>query len=261
MAFSPATDSAAPGEVVEFEVLLDTGGVTFDTAGFLIHFDPTYLRVVDTAGDPATQVESGDLPGQEIMNVVSNIAGTIQFAQIIIGGQAGGTFTMATIRFEAIAVFPLTGTPVTFINGVGNTGVYLAGQQLLCAFPEPTTIIGWFDLTTNKTGSGMVTSDPAGILCREDCTEDYVKNTVVTLEAHPDVNSYLASWSGDCVSTGALTAQVTMGADKTCTATFGYPVGGIVVPVDKVGLLAPWMGLVAFLTAAPAAVLVRKRKT
>jgi hypothetical protein len=24
-----------------------------------------------------------------------------------------------------------------------------------------------------------------------------------------------------------------------------YPVGGIVVPVDKLGLMAPWMGLVA----------------
>jgi hypothetical protein len=263
IAFSPTTDSAAPGEVVEFEVLLDTGGETFDTAGFLLHFDPTHLRVVDAAGDPATQVESGDLPGQEVWNVVSNTAGTIRFAQIIIGGQDGGTFTMATIRFEAIAVFPITGTLVTFINGVGNTGVLLGGQQLLCEFPEPATIIGWFNLTTDKTGSGMVTSDPVGILCREDCTEDYVKNTVVTLTAHPNVKSYFVGWSGDCVSTGVLTAQVTMGADKTCTATFSYPVGGIVVPVDKVGLVAPWLGLVAvaLLVVALAVVLVRKRKT
>jgi hypothetical protein len=34
-----------------------------------------------------------------------------------------------------------------------------------------------------------------------------------------------------------------MDANKTCIATFGYPVGGIVVPVDKLGLVAPWMGL------------------
>jgi hypothetical protein len=29
-----------------------------------------------------------------------------------------------------------------------------------------------------------------------------------------------------------------MDADKTCTATFGYPVDGIVVPVSKLGLVA-----------------------
>jgi|GEM_PF-4616803 len=28
-----------------------------------------------------------------------------------------------------------------------------------------------------------------------------------------------------------------MDADKACTAAFGYPVGGIVVPVNKLGLL------------------------
>ena len=49
-----------------------------------------------------------------------------------------------------------------------------------------------------------------------------------------------------------------MDADKTCTATFGYPVGGIVVPVDKMKLLVPWaMGLVSL--AALTVVLVRRR--
>jgi uncharacterized repeat protein (TIGR01451 family) len=103
-----------------------------------------------------------------------------------------------------------------------------------------------FTLTVNKDGggSGTVTSDPAGIYCGADCTEDYLKGTVVTLTAHPGVKSYLASWSGDCTGTG-LTTQVTLDAHKTCTATFSYPVGGVVVPVNKLGLLVPWMGVAA----------------
>jgi hypothetical protein len=100
-------------------------------------------------------------------------------------------------------------------------------------------------------GSGTVTSDPPGINCGVDCTEDYDKVTVVTLTAHPGVKSYV-EWSWDCTGTG-LTTQITVDADKTCTATFGYPVGGIVVPVDRLGLVAlrlssgqaPWMELAA----------------
>jgi uncharacterized repeat protein (TIGR02543 family) len=116
-------------------------------------------------------------------------------------------------------------------------------------------------VNTDGAGTGTVTSQPAGIHCGDDCQEDYPDNTVVTLTAHPGVKSYLVSWSEDCVSTGALTAQVTMDSDKTCTATFGYPVGGIVVPVDKVGLVAPWLGLAALAgVAALGVVLVRRMR-
>jgi hypothetical protein len=114
-----------------------------------------------------------------------------------------------------------------------------------------------FTLTVNVAGSGRVTSAPAGINCGGDCTADYVENTVVTLTAHPGVKSYFIEWGGDCDANG----QVTLDADRTCTATFGYPVGGIVVPVNKVGLLAPWMGLTALAgLAALGVVVVRRRK-
>jgi hypothetical protein len=97
--------------------------------------------------------------------------------------------------------------------------------------------------------SGTVTSDPAGINCGVDCTESYPDNTVVTLTAHPGVKSYFVGWSDNCSGTDPTT-QVTMDADKTCTATFGYPVGGIVVPVNKLGLVAPWLGLTALAALA-----------
>ena len=115
-----------------------------------------------------------------------------------------------------------------------------------------------FTLTVSKDGggTGMVTSDPEGIFCGVVCTDNYDIDTVVALTAHPGANSYFVGWSGDCSGTG-LTPTVTMDADKTCIATFGYPVGGIVVPVDKVGLVAPWLGLASL--AAITFVLVRRR--
>jgi hypothetical protein len=109
-------------------------------------------------------------------------------------------------------------------------------------------------------GTGTVTSTPAGIYCGGDCTKDYDQGTVLTLRAHPGVKSYFIGWSEDCSGTNPTTT-VTMDADKTCIATFGCPVGGIAVPVNKLGLLSPWMGLVTLAgLAALVVVLVRRRK-
>jgi len=260
MVLSPTTVRVTPGSVAVLQVLLDAGGATFDVAGFLIDFDPTHLRVVDATGDPASQVEEGNLPGFNVANTASNTQGSIEFAQAIIGGQPGGTFTVATIRLEVIGQLSSGATTdVTFANGVDNTGVFLAGQQLLCELPGPATIIGWVTLTTKKTGDGRVISAPEGIFCGADCTEDYEKDSVVTLTAHPGVNCYV-EWSGDCFGTERA-VQVTMDADRTCIATFSYPVGGIAVPVNKLGLLAPWLGLAALASVAALAVaLVRRRR-
>ena len=116
------------------------------------------------------------------------------------------------------------------------------------------------------TGTGMVTSDQDGIDCGADCAEWYDQGTPVTLTATPDVGSVFAGWSGDCSGTNPTTT-VTMDADKTCTATFNLwtppvPIGGIVVPVNKLGLVAPWLGLVALASLAALTVaLVRRRRS
>ncbi len=57
-----------------------------------------------------------------------------------------------------------------------------------------------------------------------------------------------------------------MDADKTCTATFNQapppvPVGGVVVPVNKLELLAPWMGLAGLVATAVAALAARLRRS
>jgi len=74
-------------------------------------------------------------------------------------------------------------------------------------------------ITKTGTGSGIVTSNPAGINCGTDCTESYASGTVVTLTATPDANSIFTGWSGGgCSGTGPCT--VTVNAATTVTATF-----------------------------------------
>ena len=77
-----------------------------------------------------------------------------------------------------------------------------------------------FTLSVNRdgTGSGTVTSSPAGIDCGVDCGEPYATGTVVTLTATPAVGSTFTGWSGDCAGTGVCV--VTMSAARSATATF-----------------------------------------
>ena len=74
-------------------------------------------------------------------------------------------------------------------------------------------------MATDGTGSGTVTSTPAGIDCGTDCSESYDYGTEVTLSAVAATGSTFAGWSGaNCSGTGSCV--VTMDAAKSVTATF-----------------------------------------
>jgi hypothetical protein len=77
-------------------------------------------------------------------------------------------------------------------------------------------------LTVGKagTGSGTVTSSPAGINCGTACSYAYTYNTVVTLTPAPKPMSIFSGWSGACSGTGTCT--VTMSTAKSVTATFTF---------------------------------------
>lgn len=79
------------------------------------------------------------------------------------------------------------------------------------------------DVTLAGTGSGTVTSVPAGIDCGADCVELYADGVSVQLTATPDVGSVWAGWSGDC-SGVTLSDSVLMDQDRSCTATFALVV-------------------------------------
>jgi len=73
-------------------------------------------------------------------------------------------------------------------------------------------------VTLEGSGSGKVTSVPAGINCGSDCSQNFNSGTVVTLKAVADPGSIFKGWSGDCSGKGDC--QVTMDADKIVKAKF-----------------------------------------
>jgi hypothetical protein len=74
-------------------------------------------------------------------------------------------------------------------------------------------------LTLEPSGSGIITSSPAGISCGATCSASFVSGSAVTLTAVPDAGQRLVSWGGSCSGQGACT--LTMTGDQTVSATFG----------------------------------------
>lgn len=74
-------------------------------------------------------------------------------------------------------------------------------------------------LTVQVTGSGSVSSTPAGISCPADCAQAYSLVTNVTLTASANASARFDGWTGDCAGTAPNT-MVTMDANRSCTATF-----------------------------------------
>ena len=71
---------------------------------------------------------------------------------------------------------------------------------------------------TAGTGSGTVTSSPAGIDCGSNCTQDYAQGTDVSLTPAADASSVFDHWTGDCSGSGSC--DVIMSVDRSVTAVF-----------------------------------------
>jgi len=73
-------------------------------------------------------------------------------------------------------------------------------------------------LTVRRRGSGTVTSDPAGIVCPDDCRHEFPAGTQVTLTASPDAGFEFTGWSGACSDAGPCV--VTLDVPKAAVANF-----------------------------------------
>ncbi|MDQ7786429.1 MAG: DUF1566 domain-containing protein [Thermodesulfovibrionales bacterium] len=104
---------------------------------------------------------------------------------------------------------------VTALNSLSKESTL--SNEISRTMPLP---VQQYALNVNKggTGTGTITSSPAGINCGSDCSEAYTGGTVVTLTASTDGSSVFSGWSGGC--TGTSSCVVTMNSVNTITATF-----------------------------------------
>ena len=108
-----------------------------------------------------------------------------------------------------------TGTgPCTISNLSGNSGVTATFNP-----PPPVTL----SVTKSGSGSGTVTSNPAGINCGSLCSAQFTGGTPVTMTATADAGSTFTGWSngtGSVTCTGTGTCAATLNATSTVQATF-----------------------------------------
>lgn len=91
-------------------------------------------------------------------------------------------------------------------------------------------------VATNGTGSGSVSSSPAGINCGATCSSAFTQGTLVTLTPTPAAGSTFAGWSGDCTGTGTCTVTMSQARSVTATFTLVPPVLGVPPSVPASGL-------------------------
>ncbi len=180
--------------------------------GGLISFGPVAV------GASATQTLSVGNTGDALL-VVSTMTVT--------GADAGDftppsptSFTLASAaaRTLTLACTPtVVGTRTATLTISHNAPGTPASYPLSCSASAPTQYR--LSVAVLGSGTGVVTSSPAGINCGADCTEDYATGASVTLTATPASGSTFTGWGNGCSGTATI-CTVTMSAARTVTATF-----------------------------------------
>lgn len=139
------------------------------------------------------------------------------------------TIVDVLINFNARGLSPgRYGASVSFTNKTNGEGDTF---RLVILTVTPT-----FQLMVVKSGDGdgTVASQPAGVICGDDCEETYDLGAVITLTATTDARSSFIGWGEACSGIGDCT--VTMDSDRTVLAIFEVPTleraGGLVTLGD-----------------------------
>jgi len=169
-----------------------------------------------------TQARSVTATFSQIMHNLSTTVsgtGTVTGTGINCPGDCSETFNQGT----SVTLTATPGTNWTFAgwSGEGCTGT----GTCVVSMTQARSVTATFNQITHNlavtiSGTGTVTSSPAGINCGTGtCSATFAQGTSVTLTATPGTNWTFAGWSGEgCTGTG--TCVVSMTQARSVTATF-----------------------------------------
>ncbi len=135
------------------------------------------------------------------------------------GGTCAGTYDEGSevVLVETPAAHQaFTGWTGCTTSSGGECHVSVAGvENVTAGFAQITHQLG---VTKAGSGSGTVTSSPAGIDCGVTCAATFDEGATVTLAATAAAGSEFTGWSGACSGLGPC--AVTLGGDTGVVATF-----------------------------------------
>ena len=120
----------------------------------------------------------------------------------------------------------LTATPVAGSSFTGWSGACTGSAACVVSMTAAQSVTATFAhlpvalaVATAGSGSGAVSSSPAGIACGTTCQASFAYGASVTLTATAATGSSFTGWSGACAGT-APTCTLAMMAARSATATF-----------------------------------------
>ncbi len=186
-------------------------------------------------------------------SVTATFSAVTPALSVALAGTGTGTVTSSPAGINCGATCKAnftSGTNVT-LTAAPSTGSTFAGWTGGCSGTGTCTV----DLTTDTsvtatfnavpvaltvslagTGSGVVTSSPAGINCGTTCSANFGEGTQVTLSEAPSIGSTFASWGGGCTGTGPCV--VSLSKATTVTATFNATAFTLTVTVTGTGTVS-----------------------
>jgi Tol biopolymer transport system component len=200
--------------------------------GFVAAAAATATQITNTAARDESQPDASDgaTPPVEHSLTVTKAgtgSGTVRSTDglIICGADCSETYPEGTV----VTLTAQPGKGSTFTSWSGDcSGTATTCQVTMDAAHAVTATFtrssgggGGNTLTVSLSGagSGLVTSNPAGISCPSDCSENYATGTAVMLRAAPRPGSVFAGWSGACTGSAPKCA-VTMSGARSVTARF-----------------------------------------
>jgi hypothetical protein len=187
---------------------------------------------------------------------------TLTFNPTVLTGSTLSTTATLTASADATpGQFPVV------IKAIGADGLFGVNVlQLVLSRPQVNVI-------RTGTGTGTVTSSPAGISCGNTCTAPFAPGTNITLTATAATGSTFAGWSSTVCSGTTSTCSFTLATVPTVTATFNstaqsfslsmnpttasVPQGGNATATANITRLNGYAGAVSFTTTgAPSGVTI-----
>jgi sugar lactone lactonase YvrE len=176
---------------------------------------------------PVTLTNSGDAP-----LAISDIAIT-EGAFSLAASANPCPAAPATLAVGAACELEIAFEPTQFIAYTGT--ITITDNAPTAGSVQTITLsgMGAASLTVTVSGSGTVTSAPAGISCPTTCSATFAGNSAVVLTATASTGSTFTSFSAPCTpaspQTTPPTCTVTMSAAQTVTATFNTTSTGTIL--------------------------------
>jgi hypothetical protein len=231
-------------EVYEFKedgTFVSAIGPTFSGSHTFISSGPSGVAVDNSTGVSAGNLYVGSGEQEAVVDEFGPLTVT-QELTVSVEGAGSGTVTSAPAgvscpgtcsgEFTGGGIVTLAEEPAAGSEFAGWTGCdseAQGGKQCLVTMSAAKAVTASFKVAVAPqqfslavsdagSGSGTVTSAPAGVSCGSTCSAMFVSGTQVTLTASASAGSTFTGWSGACTGTGAC--KVTMSAAQAVTASF-----------------------------------------